>query len=287
MSLSSLQLDAFTEVARRGSFSDAAERLHITQSALSQRILNLESELGSTLFIRESSGIRLTDLGQRLLRYCQARESLEGEFMQALKSKESSELAGLVRVAGFSTVVRSVLIPALADLGAKNPSVQLEIMSKELREIPSLLETGQCEFALLSRPLDRHGLESQLLGHEENVLVQAKGKKTREGVFLDHDEDDTMTIEYLKHQGRGAPKLVSRSYLDEIYALIDGVLAGLGRAVVPLHIARSIKGLEIVPGQKPLRSPVYLVYYHQAFFTSLQSAVIETLREKVPALLGD
>lgn len=53
---------------------DGTKALNITQSALPQRILNLESDLGSTLFIRESSGILLTELGQRMLRYCQMKD---------------------------------------------------------------------------------------------------------------------------------------------------------------------------------------------------------------------
>ena len=65
MSLSSLQIDAFLAVCETKSFTAAAAKLHITQSALSQRIKNLEDELGSTLFVRESTGVRTTDLGER------------------------------------------------------------------------------------------------------------------------------------------------------------------------------------------------------------------------------
>ena len=63
MSLSSLYLDAFVGVAKAESFSGAAKGLHITQSALSQRIKNLEDELGLTLFLRMTSGVRLTEQG--------------------------------------------------------------------------------------------------------------------------------------------------------------------------------------------------------------------------------
>ena len=63
------------------------------------------------------------------------------------------------------------------------------------------------------------------------------------------------------------------------------MLAGLGRAVIPLHMAEQVKGLEIVSGLKPLRVPVYLAYYSQAFYTRLQKAVIDTVKTEVPAYL--
>ncbi|MFM8314231.1 MAG: LysR family transcriptional regulator, partial [Deltaproteobacteria bacterium] len=70
MSISSSQLDAFFACSQTGNFTKAAKLLHLTQSALSQRILNLEGELQTTLFIRERNGIRLTSAGRELVQYC-------------------------------------------------------------------------------------------------------------------------------------------------------------------------------------------------------------------------
>lgn len=283
MSLSSLQLDAFAEVARHGNFSEAASRLAITQSALSQRILNLESEIGANLFIREPAGARLTETGERLLRYCQAREALETEFIESFKSKDPKQLAGLVRIGGFSTVIRSIAIPALRELLAANLRVQTELMTREMRELLPLLITGQADYIFIDHPPDRQGVTSILVGHESNVLVKAKGRKSPD-VYLDHDENDRTTDAFFKQQGQ-SPKPIQRAYFDEIYTIVDGVTAGLGKAVIPLHIARQTPGLEIVRGLKPLRTPVYFCFYEQAFYTKLQTAVIDTINEKAPKLL--
>src|ERR1700683_3915215 len=104
MSLSSSQLDAFTAVAQGLSFTKAALKLHVTQSALSQRILNLEDELETTLFIREKSGLSLTEVGLELLRHCQTRSTLEDDFLSSIKSK-TNNLSGTLRIAGFSSVM--------------------------------------------------------------------------------------------------------------------------------------------------------------------------------------
>ena len=139
MALSSHQLDAFLAVAKHKSFSRAAERLHLTQSALSQRIMNLEAELGSALLVREPAGLRLTELGQRLLRYGLAKTALEEEF---LAGASAAGQGGVLRVGGFSTVTSSVLLPALAGVRRKFPSCQFELMSRELRDLPGLLASG-------------------------------------------------------------------------------------------------------------------------------------------------
>ncbi len=275
MSLPSNQLDAFVAVAKA---------LNITQSALSQRILNLESELGSTLFIRESSGIRLTELGKRMLRYCQMKDSLEDEFLGQIRTKKSSSLSGLIKIGGFSTVVRSVLLPSITPMLSENSDVQVEFLTKEVRQLPGLLETGQADFILLNKPYDKHGVENIEIGFEENVLVEPKNGIFRYNVFLDHDSEDSTTADFFNIQDRPLNSW-KRSYFDEIYAIIDGVLNGVGRAVIPLHIAKQIEGLKVSKEFRAMKTPVFFCYYQQAFYTSLQKKVIQEIKIKVPKIL--
>lgn len=284
MSLPSLQLDAFVAVAKAQNFSRGARALHITQSALSQRILNLEQSLGLTLFIRDPSGIRLTEAGRKLLRYCQMKDSLEEEFLGSVSGPAGKQLSGLVRIGGFSTVVRSVILPSISALLAENPSLQVEFLTREMRELPGLLETGQADFILLNRPYEKQGVVNVELGFEENVLVEPKGALARDDVFLDHDAEDSTTEDFFQLQNK-APKKWRRSFFDEIYAILDGVAAGAGRAVIPLHLVNQAKGVVVSKGYRSMKSPVYLCYYQQAFYTALQRKVIEAIEAKAPKLL--
>jgi DNA-binding transcriptional LysR family regulator len=109
MHLSTRQLDAFVEVARSLNFTKAAARLNITQSALSQRIRKLEEELGAALLIRAPGAVRLTETGHRILRFCQARESLEDEIRNDLTATREGELVGVVRIAAHSSILRPVV----------------------------------------------------------------------------------------------------------------------------------------------------------------------------------
>ncbi len=275
MSLSSLGLDAFFEVARTGNFSVAAKALSVTQSALSQRIKNLETDLRTALFIRDKTGARLTESGEKLLRYCRLRESMEAQVLHDVaQAKPGDSLVGSLRVAGFSTVLRSLVLPSLSPLVQANPGVSVELMSRELRDIPGLLRTGACDLALTDDELSLTGVKSVRVGFEENVLIEpATGGGDG---YLDHDSHDRTTMKYLRSQGQEISG--RRLYLDEIYGILDGVALGWGRAVVPKHLLEGRPGIRQVAGMKPLRTPVYLSHYDSPLTPSLIKLAVEALR---------
>jgi len=122
MKLSQIQLEAFQEVARLGSFTKAAQHLNLTQSALSHRIKNLEDEFETALFVRQGGGIRLTELGTKLLQFCRVQSQAEEEFLLDLISKNAKNVkfSGTLRIGGVSSAIRSLVMP----VGASNSSVR-------------------------------------------------------------------------------------------------------------------------------------------------------------------
>jgi len=263
MKISANCLEAFLAVARKANFSRAAADLAISQSALSQRILNLESQLETTLFVRDRAGSRLTPEGEELLQYAQTQESLEEEF---LSTRLSEGLSGSLRVGSFSSLTRSLVLPALAPL-AREHGFRLNIFSRELEELPELLRQGEADLVLLDRELEREGVRAELLGFEENVLVRSRKWKKAAPFYLDHDADDLTTQRYL--QKFKSPKL-QRRYLDEVYNLVEGVRLGLGQAVLSRHLVESDKELEIVHPENVLRTAAWLHYPAQAYYPKLQ-----------------
>lgn len=283
MALSSSQLEAFYALAQTRNFTRAAERLRVTQSALSQRILNLESELETTLFIRDRAGILLTEPAQELLRYCQSKNALEGEFLSHLRAGKKGALAGWLRIAGFSSVMPSVILPALAPLLAENPDVRILVLVREIRDLPGLLQRGEADFIILDRAIEREDLVSHELGSERNVLVEKRGYSGPE-IYLDHDEEDEVTLRYLKLARKRAGK-IERRYLDDVHGILAGTRLGLGRAVVPLHLVRNDRELRVVDGATVLSAPIYLHYHAQPYYSRLHLAVSENLIRSCRKLL--
>lgn len=284
MSLSSLQLDAFYAVTQVLNFTKAAEKLNITQSALSQRILNLEAELETTLFIRDRSGLRLTETAASLVRFCRIRKTLENEFINQIKSSNPKEFMGTIGIGGFSSITTSVLIPLLAPFLKRYPNVHISIYSKEIDELVAMMKRSELDFIILDDRLQKDELERLLLGLEHNVLVEARDYSGAD-IFLDHDENDLTTINYLKKSKR-VSKNIKRIYLDDIHGIIAGLKSGLGRAVVPLHLIKNEKSLTIVNPKEFVEVPVYLYYYSQPFYSQLHQAILAEISLKFKEALS-
>lgn len=155
--LASDRLEAFAAVAAEGSFTRGAKRIGITQSAVSQRVRKLEEDLSVTLFIRRRDNARLTSEGETLLRYVRAREGLEAEMLGGLRparAAHKSSHVGVLRVAGFSSVTRSIVVPALGSLVRENEGVVAHVFARELRELPQMLRTGEADLILTDRRIE-------------------------------------------------------------------------------------------------------------------------------------
>ncbi len=284
MSISSLNLDAFLAVAQTEGFSSGAEHLNITQSALSQRIKNLEEDLGLTLFIRTPTGATLTEQGERLLRYCQTKNSLESELIHELNGAKNIEVSGTIRVASYSSVLRSVLIPSLKPLLQKHPHLLCEFVCAGMSDLPSMLQRGETDFIVMDYRLAKANLETAVLGQEKYVLIEGLKSFDRDDIFLDNDFSDRATETFFKVQGSKSPKY-RRSYFDDCYGIIDGVAQGLGKAVMPEHLVSNNSKIKIAKGLKPHKVDVVLHYYSQPFYSRLHQAVIDTLTKNTQSFL--
>lgn len=272
MAISSSGLEAFYVCAIEQNFTKASEKLHLTQSALSQRIKNLEEELGTTLFLRERIGVKLTEEGYELLRYCQQKNQIEQEVLSKLKKSQSEQLTGLVKIGGFSSIVRSAVLPSLNNFMKRNPDVQFHIMNKELYELPDLLKSGALDMIILDSYWDRAGIKSILLGHESNVRIRKKGTKPKD-IFLDHDENDETTLKFLKLK---AGTNIKRHYFDDIYAIIDGVRAGIAEAVVSQHLIADLNDVEVVEN-RVVKTPIVLHFYEKPYYSQLHQNIVNEL----------
>lgn len=270
-------------VAEQLNFTKAADKLHITQSALSQRILNLEEDLKITLFIRDRAGLKLTEQAYDLVRYCKTKNSLEEEFIAGLRSQNSHELAGVLRIGGFSSVMRSVIQPSIARIIRENKKLKLSLATKEMHELPDLLKRGEIDYMILDNRLDREELQRISLGFEHNVLVQKKRYQGPE-IYLDHDSHDTLTEDYFKIAKRRTKKM-ERRYLDDVYGLLDGVTDSLGLAVLPTHLLTGHRDLEILNPEVVLKTPVFIYFYKKPFYSKLHESFLDQLIESSRKLL--
>ncbi len=283
MFLSNTNLQAFYELSKTHNFTTAAQKLGITQSAFSQRIANLENELETTLVIRSKKGIIINETGLKLVRHCEKLIGLESNFLNEFKSDH--ELKGVIRIAGFSSVMRSLIIPSISSILSNNPKVSITAQTLELDQLYDVLKSSQVDFIITNKISTKHNFKYHFLGYEENVLVQNKNTKLKNDIYLDHDERDFTTDAYFKLLPKKNHNSIQKRYLDDVYGLIDGVILDLGKAVVPRHIIKNNKNIEILNPKKVLKVSVYLVYFDNPYYSELQKKIIKTICDYVPKLL--
>ena len=142
-----------------------------------------------------------------------------------------------------------------------------------------LLNIGEVDFAILDHQVARADLEIVSLGFEQNVLVE---KQNYDGpdIYLDHDERDQTTFSYLKQAKKKLSK-IERRYLDDIYGVLDGARLGLGRAVLPKHMLTKQNDLRIVNPEVVLKTPVYLHFFKQPYYSKLHTAIVKLFERDI------
>ncbi len=234
----------------------------------------------------------MTEAGARLLRYCEARRALESEVLDDLAvddpvARGSLELSGTIRIASFSSVARSCVLPALAPVFRDNPRLIIDFAVMETHELEPLLVQGSAELVILDRIVPRPDIESIPLGFEELVLVESKRLRSRDDVYLDHDPDDTTTLRFLGKNGVKT-RYVRRSFFDDIYGVLDAAAEGYGRAVIPKHllVGEYKESLRLVANLRSTRSPVVMHHFRQPSYTRSHEVTKKALVAAMPLLLS-
>jgi DNA-binding transcriptional LysR family regulator len=141
------QITAFVTINRTGSFTRAAERLHLSQPAISRRIELLERELGAPLFERLSTGIRLSDAGLAFLPFAQQVLATIADGRAAVHSLEEGE-EGTLTLAVVGTLASTQLTSHLQSFRATHPRARLHLRTGRSDEVSSLVYQGDVQLGL-------------------------------------------------------------------------------------------------------------------------------------------
>ena len=235
------QLGYFIEIARQRSFTRAAERLHMAQPALSQQMKNLESELGTALFIRGRKEIQLTAAGKAFLPRAEALIT-QAEAAKAIVSDVAQLRGGKLIIAAIPSVSACLLPEVIRSFGKQHGKVGLQLIEDSSERVAENVESGLADIGFLQLPASKSAFETRTIITEPFVLLVAKSHalaKQKE-VALKQLASDS----FIFYKGRARdtaletcrkagfePRIACESgELETVRAL---VAAGLGLAIVP------------------------------------------------------
>ncbi len=287
MSLLAPNLKAFLAIVQAGTVHGAAHELRLTQTAITQRIRSLEKELGCTLFLRSRKGMRLTQEGEALLRYCKGTIELEGEVLsQIFQGGKDKPIA--MTVAGPTSVITSRIATQCLPLYAAWPHLYLNFRICDAADRLSLVRSGKASFAVISPHQVPQEMDSKKLQPDRYLLVATARwkKRTLEELLaqeriIDFDENDMTTLEYLKkfqlHEKVKKPRL----FVNSNDTIIKFFLEGIGFGTLTQEIARpyldSGKLFALHDGAS-LDDPLALVWYPRPEMPAYFREIIKVIR---------
>jgi LysR family transcriptional regulator, transcription activator of glutamate synthase operon len=164
------QLNYFMEVAKREHVTEAAEALHVAQSAVSRQIFNLESELGVDLFIREGRSVKLTPIGKIFLERMKHAINVIDYAKREVEEYSDPE-KGTIRI-GFPNSLAAYTLPTVIyAFREQHPQVKFQLKQGSYRELIDGVINGEFNMALLG-PVPKQ--EKKVISHTlftENIVA--------------------------------------------------------------------------------------------------------------------
>lgn len=246
MIIAHAQLPTFVAVAEQLNLSAAAKKLGITQTGATQRIKALEQALGVTLFTRSRSGMRLTEEGRLLLRYCAEASNLEGQILSGIRGGGQTREVELCIVGPMSLLAGRVA-PRYSEVAHRWPHLNLRFVIDSNANRLNQLKRGACDLAFVFPHEVGLELESKRIRPVEYLLVATSGWKKRSlhdivqtEKLLAYHPGDTTGIDYLRTFDLLERFKRTKLCASENITLIRLLELGLGFGVLPREIAEPL-----------------------------------------------
>jgi DNA-binding transcriptional LysR family regulator len=200
------QLAAFCAVVERKSFSQAAERLGVTQPAVSLQIRALEERLGQRLLDRSGRRVEPTEAGRRLYRNAQRMLNLEENMLSDVAAADRGRLAGTLKI-GASTGPGAHLVPILlCEFQRAHPDLRVALSISDTQAVIEQVAARELELGVVGALRRHRSLEFEPLARDEIVLAVPPGHQAAGGtVTLEELQLETLIV---MQEGAGVRQVV-------------------------------------------------------------------------------
>ncbi|MGY0193893.1 LysR family transcriptional regulator [Leptothrix sp. BB-4] len=294
------EIAVFVSLADTLSFRSTAQRLHLSQPAVSGVVSRLEASFGAALFERSTRAVRLTDAGHALLLHAQALQA-QAKAAEAAVRDITELRQGRVRVAALPSLAATVVPLVFSQFAQAHPGVQLDLSDTLSVASFELVRSGEVDFALTAEnpayaDLTYDSWTSDpfvLLLHQGHALARGRQPlKWRQVLELPHISmpAPTSVRQYADDTFLQLGRRFEPRYEVEHLATINAmVAAGLGVAALPELAARVARGADVVQRRlvdPVIRRPIGLVTLQGRRLSTAAQAVCDLLREEVLRMLA-
>jgi DNA-binding transcriptional LysR family regulator len=292
------QLAAFCAVVERKSFSHAAERLGVTQPAVSLQVRSLEKRLGRQLLDRSGRRVEPTEAGMALYRGAQRMLQLEGQLIEELEAGDGGEPRGTLQV-GASTGPGSTVVPVLlCEFQRANPGVAVSLTISDTQSVVDRVADRELELGVVGAARRHRGVVFEPLFRDEVVLAVPPGHRFADrSVTIGELRKEPLIVmqegagvrqvieDELRNAGTRLRDLEPRLELGLQESVKAAVVAGFGvtfisRAAIEADLAAGTLATARVKGLEPARE-ISLVRSAGRSPTRAAEAFLEFARERL------
>lgn len=295
------RMQIFARVAELSSFTQAAQVLGLPKASASLAVQQLEAHLGTRLLHRTTRRVQLTQDGQAFYERCKDLLDDVDELQAMFQQPDGTALRGRVRIDMSTGIARQLVLPALPDLLARHPLLEVELSSTD-RRVDLVREGFDCvirvgpvaEPGLVARPLGLVRVASCASPH----YLARKGTPQSLADLAQHDLVHYVSTLGTKSAGfetmgdDGSPQfhpMAGRVTVNSAEAYLGACAAGLGLIQAPLLGVRELidRGLlvEVLPHHPAPPMPVTLIYPHRRHLPQRVRVVMDWLAAVVQAHL--
>lgn len=234
------QLNALQTILETGSFDAGADELHISQSAISQRIKNLESQLGH-IVLQRSKPVKATQIGQLLVRLARQIKLAQDETISTLQSERAASAVN-IRIVVNADALESWVLPALAPVVQR--SVSIDIRRQDEHVSAGLLRSGEVMAAITAEGRAVQGCSITKLGSMPYYAASTPTFAKRwfpDGMTLDavehapliqYDREDRMQYLFIRRISRTKVHPPTH-YIPTSVGYNDAITLGYGWGLIP------------------------------------------------------
>jgi DNA-binding transcriptional LysR family regulator len=293
------QLTYFLAAAEQGSFSAAAETLHMAQPSLSEQIRRLEAELGVSLFARAGRRLELTEAGRLLLPHAERTVDAAREAADSVRGVRELT-GGTVTFGTFGSAHHYLLGGLVQDFRRQHPNVRVRVVGQNSAEVADAVRDGHLEAGLVVLPVDDRGLDVRPAMQEELLYVSAEPRRTREPVTIEtlagaplilYDARwgaDDPTRRLLRERAQRAGATVEPQIeVEYMTAALDLAVRGVGDTLAPRSILTSrglSRRLSSVSFDPPLIETFAFITRRNAHLSPATRAFMDVAQRRVSQL---
>lgn len=279
-------LRTFATLAELSNFTRTAERLDLTQAAVSQHVQRLEERLGP-LLIRRPRQLELTPAGLALLDYCTEVGTADQRLQQRLSSADAEQGEVSLITPGS---IGLTLYRHLLDIQQAHPGLSIRHRFAPDTEVLAAVLDNQFELGLVTLPPTDARLTVSRFAEEPLELVAPAGETVSSWAdlqqlgFIDHPDGQAMAGRLLSRRFPGHPgvhTLPCRGFTNQISLILEPVARGLGFSVLPRYARLAFakpESIQVIEGAPPVIDTLWLLHRAEWPLTARAVTVLNRLK---------